>query len=128
MIFFFFKQKTAYEIKECDWSSDVCSSDLFVFLYVKMTKAGNDFINFMIQIPVVISGKKSLVGPKDNSYYKNLYIGKCGLTGLWYTELYNRQDVEEINKMNLFYAKNQNIWLDLEILGKTFAKMFIKSE
>ena len=28
MLFFFFKQKTAYEIKECDWSSDVCSSDL----------------------------------------------------------------------------------------------------
>src|ERR1051326_5965522 len=26
--FVFFKQKTAYEIKECDWSSDVCSSDL----------------------------------------------------------------------------------------------------
>src|ERR1051326_3018398 len=24
----FFKQKTAYEIKECAWSSDVCSSDL----------------------------------------------------------------------------------------------------
>ena len=28
MIFFFFKQKTAYEIYQCDWSSDVCSSDL----------------------------------------------------------------------------------------------------
>src|SRR5210317_1258184 len=26
--FFFFKLKTAYEISECDWSSDVCSSDL----------------------------------------------------------------------------------------------------
>ena len=26
--FFFFKQKTAYEIAICDWSSDVCSSDL----------------------------------------------------------------------------------------------------
>src|SRR5881394_139566 len=26
--FFFFKQKTAYEIGWCDWSSDVCSSDL----------------------------------------------------------------------------------------------------
>jgi len=26
--FFFFKQKTAYEIRACDWSSDVCSSDL----------------------------------------------------------------------------------------------------
>src|SRR5213082_1532123 len=27
-IFFFFKQKTAYEIVSGDWSSDVCSSDL----------------------------------------------------------------------------------------------------
>ena len=27
--FFFFKQKTAYEMFSCDWSSDVCSSDLF---------------------------------------------------------------------------------------------------
>ena len=26
--FFFFKQKTAYEISSRDWSSDVCSSDL----------------------------------------------------------------------------------------------------
>src|SRR6056297_3970930 len=28
MSFFFFKQKTAYEILRSDWSSDVCSSDL----------------------------------------------------------------------------------------------------
>src|SRR5213596_1770512 len=28
LFFFFFKQKTAYEIRPCDWSSDVCSSDL----------------------------------------------------------------------------------------------------
>ena len=28
LCFFFFKQKTAYEILTCDWSSDVCSSDL----------------------------------------------------------------------------------------------------
>src|SRR3546814_7706956 len=26
--FFFFKQKTAYELRISDWSSDVCSSDL----------------------------------------------------------------------------------------------------
>src|SRR3546814_7447254 len=30
MILFFFKQKTAYEMRISDWSSDVCSSDLFV--------------------------------------------------------------------------------------------------
>src|SRR3546814_8040631 len=29
-LFFFFKQKTAYEMRISDWSSDVCSSDLFV--------------------------------------------------------------------------------------------------
>src|SRR3546814_14185676 len=28
MVFFFFKQKTAYELRISDWSSDVCSSDL----------------------------------------------------------------------------------------------------
>src|SRR3546814_1166615 len=29
LIFFFFKQKTAYEMRISDWSSDVCSSDLW---------------------------------------------------------------------------------------------------
>src|SRR3546814_19794426 len=28
LFFFFFKQKTAYEMRISDWSSDVCSSDL----------------------------------------------------------------------------------------------------
>src|SRR3546814_10297533 len=30
MRFFFFNQKTAYEMRISDWSSDVCSSDLFL--------------------------------------------------------------------------------------------------
>src|SRR3546814_7084969 len=29
IVFFFFKQKTAYEMRISDWSSDGCSSDLF---------------------------------------------------------------------------------------------------
>src|SRR3546814_8242570 len=29
--FFYFKQKTAYEMRMSDWSSDVCSSDLLFF-------------------------------------------------------------------------------------------------
>src|SRR3546814_5126890 len=32
MLLFFFKQKTAYEMRISDWSSDVCSSDLAVEL------------------------------------------------------------------------------------------------
>src|SRR3546814_18321787 len=31
--FFFFKQKTAYEMRISDWSSDVCSSDLKRLMY-----------------------------------------------------------------------------------------------
>src|SRR3546814_16724245 len=31
-VFFFFKQKTAYEMRISDWSSDVCSSDLIHFI------------------------------------------------------------------------------------------------
>src|SRR3546814_4753849 len=30
ILFFFFKQKTAYEMRISDWSSDVCSSDLLL--------------------------------------------------------------------------------------------------
>src|SRR3546814_5430126 len=32
-VFFFFKQKTAYEMRISDWSSDVCSSDLHLASY-----------------------------------------------------------------------------------------------
>src|SRR3546814_5739466 len=34
VFFFLFKQKTAYEMRISDWSSDVCSSDLTALLYV----------------------------------------------------------------------------------------------
>src|SRR3546814_9485577 len=39
--FFFFKQKTAYEMRISDWSSDVCSSDLKVRSFDKLRTNGN---------------------------------------------------------------------------------------
>src|SRR3546814_5090187 len=38
VIFFFFKQKTAYEMRISDWSSDVCSSDLKLDFVERMTR------------------------------------------------------------------------------------------
>src|SRR3546814_3798881 len=38
-MFFFFKQKTAYEMRISDWSSDVCSSDLGICLRLVIEKA-----------------------------------------------------------------------------------------
>src|SRR3546814_9947435 len=50
-LLFFFKQKTAYEMRISDWSSDVCSSDLVApggLLSVLATDPGaaKDFIHF----------------------------------------------------------------------------------
>src|SRR3546814_3247179 len=39
-LFFFFKQKTAYEMRISDWSSDVCSSDLLFDMVENNTDAG----------------------------------------------------------------------------------------
>src|SRR3546814_6707148 len=39
MFFFFFKQKTAYELRISDWGSDVCSSDLLDIFQAAIPKA-----------------------------------------------------------------------------------------
>src|SRR3546814_10977778 len=40
VMFFFFKQKTAYEMRIGDWSSDVCSSDLPMLSMGQLAKPG----------------------------------------------------------------------------------------
>src|SRR3546814_3920462 len=51
--FFFFKQKTAYEMRISDWSSDVCSSDLF------NVSATNAFLSPAIQQQLADAGETS---------------------------------------------------------------------
>ncbi len=97
----------------------------FVFLYSIFKKNKSEFVKAVLQLPKVLIGKMSFVGPKEELSEMNLYLGKKGITGLWFTEIFNSNDNEEIKRQNLFYAKNQNIWLDLEVLGKTFAKYFL---
>ena len=45
VFFFFFKQKTAYEMCGRDWSSDVCSSDLTVYSAYKLDLGTTTFHN-----------------------------------------------------------------------------------
>src|SRR3546814_7423021 len=63
--FFFFKQKTAYEMRISDWSSDVCSSDLFDYSIIKK---GNLEVHMeldkrerMLVLDIAISGTVELV-------------------------------------------------------------------
>ena len=74
----------------------------------------------LLLIPGVFTGKYSFVGmpvwfEKDNKDY----WGKRGLTGLVQLNYYENMTLEEMTNYNIFYAKNQSLLLDIEILLKT---------
>lgn len=95
----------------------------FVWLASLLHKGKNSFENFVLSAPSVLIGKKSFIGPQSMEGGSELYLGKQGVTGLWFIEKNNLLDKNNLNKLDVYYAKNQNIWLDLEILGKTFSKI-----
>lgn len=95
----------------------------FIFFKSKVTNNHSDFSRFILGFPKVFISQASLVGPKATDSNSDLYLGKTGLTGYWYIENGNS---EELEKLNFYYAKNQNIWLDLEILAKSLNKMWSK--
>src|SRR3546814_5221266 len=70
MFFFFFKQKTAYEMCISDWSSDVCSSDLHleVFMFKSLLPSAAAAFALLIT-PVAASAHTKLVSstPAANS-------------------------------------------------------------
>src|SRR3546814_9813000 len=55
--FFFFKQKTAYEMRISDWSSDVCSSDLHC---LSITVTTNDEARAALDVGAAVAAE--LVG------------------------------------------------------------------
>src|SRR3546814_4732515 len=61
VVIFFFKQKTAYEMRISDWSSDVCSSDLpkwaVEIVGVGLAVSGQD------RIPCVAEGHRMVTVP-----------------------------------------------------------------
>ncbi len=95
----------------------------FIYLISKVSKKKTDFRKFILGVPAVVAGRKSFVGPKEEHRDKRVYMGRQGLTGFWYIENDSNIDLE---KLDFYYAKNQNIWLDFEILGRTFNKMWSK--
>src|SRR3546814_10748260 len=46
-MFFFFKQKTAYEMRISDWSSDVCSSDLHAHVALPVLPNDDRFLDLL---------------------------------------------------------------------------------
>jgi len=95
----------------------------FIYLITKLSCKKTDFRKFVLSVPSVLSGRNSFVGPKKPLIFENEILGKTGLTGLWYIDEGTFTDTD---KLDFYYVKNQNIWLDLEILGKTLNKMWSK--
>src|SRR5881275_447474 len=81
-MFFFFKQKTAYEIVPCDWSSDVCSSDLRENLLRCVTAfnpllAPNDFLHALVRLDPGATGLAPARRTCDGFFEAKL-VGKRG--------------------------------------------------
>jgi len=98
---------------------------IFVYPFVKiaglMKNIESDFGKFVLNVPKVLTGRFSFVGPQNPVNDLNLYLGKQGLTGLWYVE-----EEPDSENLDIFYAKNQNLWLDIEIIGKSINLMLSK--
>src|SRR5260370_39565201 len=110
-MFFFFSSRRRHTRFKCDWSSDVCSSDLM-----------------------------SLVGPRPhaashNSEYEKLIANyafrhhvKPGLTG-WAQVKGYRGETSKIEQMerrvehDLWYINNWSLWLDVSIILRTTVVM-----
>ena len=103
--FFFFKQKTAYEIYQCDWSSDVCSSDLMVptsFLRIATSSAQSRpyILNAICSAIVTLKGNKSSgafsTAPRlvtsSKIEYQNVRLSPVRVKGYsWFAQLVSYQ-------------------------------------
>jgi lipopolysaccharide/colanic/teichoic acid biosynthesis glycosyltransferase len=96
---------------------------------LKKVSTGRIRSEFVLRIPKVFVGTFSLVGPPDSSTATSdlnrqsvLFLGKPGLTGLIQLQGNRVLDDQEKEQYNLYYAKNQSLALDVEILLKTMLR------
>jgi O-antigen biosynthesis protein len=102
---------------------------IYPFVYLRkslISKPLSVFATAVCNIPLVLQGRYSFVGrpvqtennnpPTDG---KELYLGKIGLTGIVQMNTRESLSQEEIERYNLYYAKNQSLSLDIEILLKS---------
>jgi len=87
------------------------------------------------QVINVLRGEMSLVGPRPclpyeyhryQEWQKERFNTLPGLTGLWQVGGKNRTTFTEMVRLDIRYARTKTLWLDLEILLKTFPAVMIQ--
>src|SRR3546814_8355689 len=89
-VFFFFKEKTAYEMRISDWSSDVCSSDLPIFARVPLLVMPLACILLVAGLtspnPTLVGGERFFDGAPESPAVGILSVTRHPFlwgTGLW---------------------------------------------
>jgi lipopolysaccharide/colanic/teichoic acid biosynthesis glycosyltransferase len=76
----------------------------------------------------VLKGEMSLVGPRPvptyevaeyEEWHRARLLAKPGITGLWQVKARGRVSFDEMVRMDIEYARNQSVWLDLKLLWLT---------
>ncbi|MBP1649482.1 MAG: glycosyl transferase family 2 [Bacteroidetes bacterium] len=121
----------------------VLGSILFVVLFLptwlvratRRRKAYDGAATTILQLPRVIAGERSLVGLPDYDSplgrrlaerYPGNHLGPYGLTGLVQINMRDDLEYEEMERYGLYYAKNQSLILDMEIILKSLFTLLKK--
>jgi len=108
---------------------------VYPFIYLKRVihqRPISEIAQKILLLPQVLKGDLSLVGRQPDVVSTasdgnaKLYLGKVGLTGLVQIDTRDDLTAEEIEKYNIYYAKNQSLLLDIEILLKSLSLMLKK--
>lgn len=105
----------------------------FVLIYTKLFKVKSNNMKFgskLLLLPDVLFGTLSFVGRAtwDTTSRGRLSLGKRGLTGLVQINYYKKLSEVEIEYYNNYYAKNQSLSLDLEIMIKTISLFIFRNK
>jgi hypothetical protein len=96
---------------------------IYPFTLMKKNAGGSlgSFGRNVLLAPAVLRGEMSVVGPpRGSAPAASIFLGKPGVTGLVQIHYRDELTPEEIENYNLYYAKNQSLPLDVEILVKSF--------
>src|SRR3546814_2446438 len=123
-VFFFYNQNTAYEIRISDWSSDVCSSDLYgLGNALRNISEPVNFLNFLLQFKI---GKAA---ETLGRFVVNTTFGVGGLVDVAKTKPFNLPYRRNGFANTLgFYGVEPGPYFYLPLVGPTTLRDMARSE